>query len=249
LDRWLTRLGPVVGLLLVVILGKLAANSAIGHYDEDSDGNWIEVMFFVGFTAGMFWLIWAMLLIHRARLRREGTIYIKSSADIDRAIAAMAWASHWMCRPALFSRQATVIAVADVVWRDALRMLAPRASSVVLDMSERTESVLWEMSALRDANIRATFIADHQCLGGSMDPKPHPANCDNEASPLTYQLLDRQSLRAFRRQLTQRLFESAIVTVESPVSPGFRVRRLSKLEPISKSRNMYKTSKVHACYA
>jgi hypothetical protein len=202
LDKWLTRLVPFAALLLAIGIGKVTTDATLGEFSDTNDGNWLAMVFFFAFSAGMFTLILSMLLMHRYRLRRGATIYVKRAPDLDRAVAAVESASSWWTRPALLSRQATVIAVSDPLWRDTVQALAKKVDSIVIDVSEPTENILWELQLVQGANIHFALIADEDRWQQLPADKQLMAVRPDDRL-FTYRPLDAAQLRSFRRNLAE----------------------------------------------
>jgi len=227
IDRWLTRLGPVLALALLVIAGKVMADAMLTGVSEGNDGNWIAMVYFIAFSCGTLWLLLAMLLLYRFRLRRGATVHVRKPEDIDKAAAAMRWASYWLFRPAIGARQATVVAVSTELWQPTVRALVGQSHAVVVDVSEETENLAWELNALAEDGVNPTLIAAEGSRTGPWTEWPALLR-DRAHPPLLYKLGDQGALKSFRRQLRLTLFRTAVWTRHRPLAWPVHVRRLAE---------------------
>ena len=227
-DKWLTRLGPVFVLVVVTLLAKLLSDELLTGFSEGNDANWSAMVVFLGFCAGIFSLILAMLLLHRFRLRQGGTIYVKAAADIHTAAAAMYAASTWWTRPALLSRQATVVSVSQELWQEAVRVLARQANCVVMDVSEPSENVIWELNILTNAGISHVPVAEQE-RWRRIPPDTQRLVCNSGHEVLTYEPSDQVQLKSFRRRVTKALFDISRPMPKLARNWSERIRSSTKL--------------------
>lgn len=118
-----------------------------------------------------------------------------------------------------------ILHVASAVWRVAVRELAARASVVLIDVSEPTENVLWELQELDRVGAPSVLIGDYEQVAplaqGELigrDPLVERlAHVVAGREVLAY-TIDPQGLRRFARALRNRLLE------HGPLGPRPRPR-------------------------
>lgn len=143
---------------------------------------------------------------------RSKTAEIRTAAEIRRAVSAVAARSRRVFGPGL-----AVLRVASAIWQDAVRQLASVSSIVLIDVSEPTEHLLWEIEELSTRfGPRCVLVGEHARVSTlAAPPGEGPASGALEARAarlldgrevLAY-TTDRRGMRRFASALHARLLE------------------------------------------
>lgn len=176
----------------------------------------IVVIIFVG-TLVIFGLIIAGVValfsfgsVASARRAERGkALDILTEPDIDPAVKRIHKRSRRVFGPRL-----TVVRVANTIWKDVVHRLARSSSAIVIDVSQPTENLLWEVESLRPGyRSRWVLIGEEDSVRqlshpGESDPgslaQRLAAFLDGE-SILAYESEERGDIKRFVRLLRRRL--------------------------------------------
>jgi len=151
---------------------------------------------------------------------------IENAGEIHVAVNALAAQSRMVLAPRL-----VVVRVASSVWQPTVKRLATAAPLTIVDVSESTENLLWEIRELRDRlGPRCVFVGERTRVARLTDPmsgsSPVPA-LDAELSHLLdgrevlAYTTDARGKRRFARALRSKLLEAAMDAVGAPApAPG-----------------------------
>src|SRR6185295_6376815 len=108
---------------------------------------------------GMFSLV-SYISVRRAE--RSKRLAIDSAEHIDLVSRSVARRVRRIISPKL-----VVVRVTNAVWQDSVRKLATFSSAIVIDVSEPTQNLLWEISTLRPAlRPHWIFVAEQERFNG-----------------------------------------------------------------------------------
>lgn len=213
-----TALSLVVPLTLIalVFVGTNELNSAaLPIVSDDNEQFWRTHILYSHYVA--WWALTLMLLatFHRVRLHLRQTMSVRRPEDAACA-AAMAYSqsSPWK-RPSLLGMRSTVVETTDALWKETVTQLLGTAQVVVIDVSELSESVLWELQQLADLRLPTLLIGTHAGLAATADAAARGqlaarlADFLNDCDQLAFDQADARSLRTFRVELTQALRRAA----------------------------------------
>jgi len=134
------------------------------------------------------------------------TARITGPSDIDNAVADISHRGHETFAPRL-----VVLRVASAVWQPTVSALASAASATIIDISELTQNLAWELAELgRLGGLdRCIFIAESDRIGpwtdGKSDGSDHPLQPRIAAvigdRPVLAYATDRKGMRRFTRAL------------------------------------------------
>jgi len=114
-----------------------------------------------------------------------------------------------------FAARLVVVRVATQIWRETVSAFASVATASILDISDPTENLLWELTEIeRQYNGRLILIAEHPRIAGWADgisPDEHPLSARltqllGDRDVLAY-TTDRKGMRRFARALYGLLLE------------------------------------------
>jgi hypothetical protein len=147
---------------------------------------------------------------------------VRTLADVDAAAGSLAASSR-----GLFAPRLSVLTVDGAVWRPTVTGLAQRSDAVLVDVSEVTDNVLWEVEAMAGLPGTATvFVGRHDravALAGAAPPGGQPATW---AWPRLAQLLDGREILAYTTGLVGRWrFQRALFGVLEDAAPRRPARR------------------------
>jgi hypothetical protein len=131
-------------------------------------------------------------------------------------------------RSAFLAPQITIAQVADAVWREAVSAVAAESPAALIDISEPTEHLEWEIAHLRETGRAFVFIAERERLqswmAASDDRRARVREWVGEDAVLVYGAGSRAEGRRFRRQLGNALARAAASTERKRSAPlAFRL--------------------------
>jgi hypothetical protein len=142
------------------------------------------------------------------RAERAKTIPIASEAQLEQTASAIARRSRRIIGPRL-----VVAKVASAIWQMAVRRLASNSSAVIIDITEPTDSLLWEIETLRpEMRSRCILVGEQDRLrrmtegtaGQGSSPQARLLRLLDGERVLAYPS-GKQDLRRFARSLHARL--------------------------------------------
>jgi hypothetical protein len=124
--------------------------------------------------------------------------------DLDRAVRDVAQQARETFAPRL-----VVLRVATPIWQQTVSALAAVSSSAIVDVSEATENIVWELQELeRLLPGRYVIIGEHARVMTWTDPTPPPADTLEarfaaclDAHPLLAYTTDKAGMRRFAHAL------------------------------------------------
>jgi hypothetical protein len=213
--------------------GRVLGSVLAGHIPFDAIGSNLVGAFAVAATLTMF-TAWAMIASFAALLAtivlsgpfslfgfasdavqaadKLTTRRVDNAAEIDRVAGEIAAESRKIFAPRL-----VVLHVASEVWRQTVRRLASAGSLTIIDVSEPTENLLWEIQELTErSGPRCVFVGQSDRVSGltvSSGNAP-PSGTLNERllslldgrEVLAY-MTNRRGMRRFARALRTKLLE------------------------------------------
>lgn len=195
-------LTPVLGFLLYPPVPLIGASPMLG----------IVLLFGVWFMfPAILANVWILLLfvafvsVHRFRVYRRATLEVSSLADVPRIVDVFRELSSWYRASSFMAAQSTLIRVENSVWREAVRSAAAVADRIVIDVSEMTESVRWEVRYCVETHGPKCLIvgkADSSRARGAVAPGAPPlgtAGGDRAATTrvLGYDSASRNAMQQF----------------------------------------------------
>ena len=210
-ERRLSRFGPPV--LAAVLVGAFVFTVR----SLRQQGNFL----FLSLTAvtipalaiGLWLLLtlFALLVIHRMRIRRQARIRIASDQDLEEGVRRVDRLGGWWRTPGIMAPQATVLGVDDGLWQKTVARLSQHASAVLLDVSEPTDNLVWELEAVsQSASARVVFVGERSLVTHWVATRENAAASTatnrvaaliGEGPVLLYDSADRRSRGGFRRHL------------------------------------------------
>lgn len=140
------------------------------------------------------------------------TRQVENATEIDRAVGAIAAESRKIFAPRL-----VVLHVASGVWRQTVMRLASAGSLTIIDVSEPTENLLWEIQELTErSGPRCVFVGQSDRvarLTASSEDVPPPGPIDErllrllDGREVLAYMTNRRGMRRFARALRARLLE------------------------------------------
>jgi hypothetical protein len=157
----------------------------------------------VGFAGAVAIFAWSSYgAIRRAESAK--TVPIATEAQLEQTVLAIARRSRRIIGPRL-----VVAKVASSIWQPTVRRLASVSSAVIIDISEPTDSLLWEIETLRpDMRSRCILVGEQDRLrsmtAGGSSPQARLLRLLDGEQVLAYPS-DKRDLRRFARSLHARL--------------------------------------------
>jgi hypothetical protein len=137
---------------------------------------------------------------------RSKTRTVESSADVDGVVFAVARSSRKVFGPRL-----VVLRVASHIWQYTVNRLAAVCSISIVDVSEPSEHLVWEIEQLTQARTRCLFIGHHDRVTRLAEPGgDDETNARRVAALLEWEEIlayttDRRGMRRFARALRNTL--------------------------------------------
>lgn len=120
--------------------------------------------------SGFAFVVFTFLMVHRWRVRRRARLRIRTTRDLDRCTYRVVDLASWRRRPGLLAPQATVIKVVDELWQATVVRLLDHVDAVIVDVSELTENLLWEVRTLHERAFEpCVWIGDARAVAISGD--------------------------------------------------------------------------------
>ena len=213
--------------------GRVLESVMEGHIPFDAIGSNLVGAFAVAATLTMF-TVWALIASFAALLvtivlsvpfslldfasdavqaADKLTIrQVENASEIDRAARAIAAESRKIFAPRL-----VVLRVASEVWRQTVIRLAASGSLTIIDVSEPTENLLWEIQELTErSGPRCVFVGQSDRvarLTASSEDVPAPGPIDErllrllDGREVLAYVTNRRGMRRFARALRAKLLE------------------------------------------
>lgn len=198
--EWRIAIGaPLFSILFLVGLSGWAVRSLLGNLDEDNEGSWISYAFFLGYWTWMFTSVILAFSFYQWYLKHTKIIRIDNKNGLGRMASSVCWMSSALLKPTVLMRRSTVVRVTDEFWRDAVVELTASTQVVIVDVSDPTDNVRWELAMLAKTQTPFITIAEASCA----------SNSAALATPLLYDLHAVDGIEAFRSLLLSRLRNQA----------------------------------------
>lgn len=231
IDVWFSRLMPAIVLGLVIVGGVVLIGR--GPMSEGNDATRIGVLLAMMFTTGLAFFILTVFLLHGHRMQKESRILVNAPDDLAEVVAIARNTSAWWTRPALFGRQAMVISVSDELWQLAVQSVARNANAVLVDVSDRSAHVDWELNFLQAENIPHVLIAEQpEAFHGSAIKAGDDSARDlrnvsrSELEKVVgYDLANAPGLKTFRRRVAAELRGIALPMISATAWSGSKTGR------------------------
>ena len=128
------------------------------------------------------------------RAERSKRIAVTTAAQLEPVSRSVARRVRRVISPKL-----VVVRVADSVWQDAVRRLATISAAIVIDVSEPTRNLLWEVSTLRsELRLHWVLVAEEGRL------QQWTAAVESELNQKLLSLLDGESVLAYSGERAER---------------------------------------------
>jgi len=131
----------LVGVFLVIVILPLILGIVVGLF----------IVVPAGFALGVAVFAWSSYGAIR-RAERAKTVQITDEAQIERAASAVLRRSRGIVGPGL-----AVARVASSIWQAVVQRLAAVSSAVLIDVSEPTDNLIWEIEKLK-SGMRSRWI-------------------------------------------------------------------------------------------
>jgi hypothetical protein len=142
------------------------------------------------------------------RAEKSKRVQVPSLERIDPMARSVSRRSRRVLSPKLI-----VVQVAGPVWQETVRRLALVCAAVVIDVSEPSMNLLWEISMLKsDRRFQSIFVAEHEHLIRMTNPGAQNAELSRrlldvlEGEDVIAYSSDRQGRKRFARALRNRLY-------------------------------------------
>ena len=147
---------------LFAILYSRAARAAIGsELLEINPGAYLATIEFWPFYVAMVTFV---MTAHFTRVRRRARMNIRSRKRLTSLKYRMQSSRRWWRRSILMSGHSTIVSVSTTLWHDAVSTAMLEADVVVIDVSEPSDSIAWEVEQARTLGCRTLLIGSLTAL-------------------------------------------------------------------------------------
>lgn len=174
LDAWFAVVTPYFDLLFVALKGRLPLEAvALSLHGAFAACLVVMTGIVLGLGAALAaapiaWAVSAIVLFFSSfsadavrEAERGRTREIRSNVDVFQATHAVAQASR-----KLFGARLVVLRVASSLWQQTVLRLAGLSSVVLIDVSEPTQHLVWEIESLAATHVPCVFIGHHDRVRG-----------------------------------------------------------------------------------
>lgn len=176
LERWAGRLGPPV-IAALVVLGALAARQSLSQ-QHSSNGAYAQtaaqMSAVIGYWVAIFWTLLMLAWIHLRRVHRKSRYDIRRGGQLTSLLLDIRTLDRWRLRLSFLGPEAVVAKVSDSLWRKCVSDVSELLGIVLIDVSDPTPNLQWEIERSRGEALRCVFIAERNRLqswiGGTQDP-------------------------------------------------------------------------------
>lgn len=234
---WIERVLGIAGIPFLTLLILVGGFLLIGQLLPAEIGVDIakDLIHVLRYWLAVLWTVAMMAYAHLWRVRRRSRIRVRRPAHVARLAYCARACGTWWLRASFLAPQITIARVADAVWRPAVCAVAAQSAVTLVDVSEPTANLQWEIEYLHEAGCACVFIGEHERLSAWL-AAPNAAAAGvrdlvgNDAV-LSYRAGSRAQGRLFRRNLGHALAR-AVTEKEHPqytsLGFGFWFREFAK---------------------
>lgn len=160
METALLVLMPFVVMSTIFVAINLLNKSALPVVSDNNAIFWDTHALYSHYVA---WLASTVVLFAvglRLRLRLQQTVVVSCQQHISHVERVVYQLSSLLAQPSLLGIRSTVVETADPLWKEAVARLLGVAQVAVIDVSELSESVLWELGELVKSDIPAVLIGN-----------------------------------------------------------------------------------------
>ena len=166
LEKWASRLGPPLVAVMVVLGAWLARQtlsqqqSSNGAYEQTA----AEMSAVMGYWVAVFWVLLMLAWVHLWRVRRKSHYKIRREGQLTSFLLDIRTLDRWRLRLSLLRPQAVVARVSDSLWQRCVSGVSELAGIALIDVSDPTLNLQWEIEHSRKQGLRCVFIAERSRL-------------------------------------------------------------------------------------
>lgn len=91
----------------------------------------------------------------------RGKRVIRTKRDLSHLLRTVRWATSWVAASRVMAPMMVLASSDDSIWREAVLRLIERCDFVIIDVTERTEHLQWELDACRSLARNRTILLAH----------------------------------------------------------------------------------------
>jgi hypothetical protein len=165
-ERWATRLGPPA-IAVVVVLGALAARKTLSAHPASNGATQVtaaQMSLVMGYWIAILWTLLMLGWIHLLRIHRKARYKIQTDAQLNGFLFDTQHLGRWRVRLSWLRPQAVVAKVSDSLWRRCVLAVAAQCGIALIDVSDPTPNLQWEIEQSRAMALQCVFIAERSHL-------------------------------------------------------------------------------------
>jgi hypothetical protein len=205
---------------VLIVLGALLARQSLSQ-QPSSNGAYAQtaaqMSAVMGYWVAILWTLLMLAWIHLRRVRRKSRYNIRREGQLTSFLLDIRTFDRWRLRLSFLCPQAVVAKVSDALWQKSVSEVSGLFGLVLIDVSDPTPNLQWEIERSRGEGLRCVFIAERSLLqswiGKTHDPAAAPAGeaiakLIGEDRVLVYEGAQKLGGAPFRRSLQQLLREA-----------------------------------------
>ncbi|KDR24777.1 hypothetical protein BG60_34105 [Caballeronia zhejiangensis] len=214
MERWLAYIIPISAVVVALIIMSLATSSGWPRWLEVDDTPlgpmWQAAALCTSYFTWFLSVILILFLFHRHRLRRNKRITISSAASISTLAATVASMTMWWQRPTFLGLQSTIVQVDSTIWRETVGLLLSYCNVIVVDVTELTDALSWELSQLETTQTPFVLILESEGVSSDTASSASTNNAIRDTyvsrfGAVRYSRASKRSLEEFRQELRSAL--------------------------------------------
>jgi len=166
LERWMSRLAPPA-IAIMIVSGALAAKNQFSH-QYSSNGAYAQtaaqMSIVIGYWTAILWALFLLALAHSVQMRRTSRYRIRSDGQLNAFLYDVRLLRRWRFRLTMLRPQAVVAKVSDSLWQQCVSAVSEEVGIVLIDVSDPTPNLQWEIEHSRRAGLRCVFIGENNRL-------------------------------------------------------------------------------------
>lgn len=163
--------GPFLWLMFIVII--IVILTMLEMQSNPTFTGWIPAMGYIAIMmiigpilvslSVIIVILMVALLLQRWRVRKRAKVTVQSNDDVDKVKATIANLGCWYMRSTLLAPRATIVTVIDDLWQKVVVTLVNSSHVVLVDISNSTENLQWELALLEKYSFQNTvFVANRE---------------------------------------------------------------------------------------
>jgi hypothetical protein len=158
-ERWFSRLAGPIAAVAVFVISLMFAAYLLGPGEEASD-MWLDTGAMIAVWTERAALACLLFLAHRLRIRRRSRRKIRNTRQLKKTLVSLESAIGFWWRPGYMAPQSTIVSCSGELWQTAVSQIGRGLRNIIVDLSEPSPNIAWEIECLRAKGCTLTYIAE-----------------------------------------------------------------------------------------